>query len=91
MKINLNDKVKVKLTVNGIKVYIDHMNALNAGMTYNPVIKPKNCMPSIDKEGYTTMLLWELFSIFGEHIYMASDPVFMPLEIIKVEQEGEKE
>ena len=82
--LNLNDKVKVKLTVHGIKTYIDYLDATNAGIVDNPVIKPKDCLPSIDTEGFTTMQLWQLFSIFGRHIYMAADPVFMPLEIIKV-------
>ena len=85
MKINLNDKVKIKLTAHGIKTYIDYMNDINNGRVKNPIILPKECLPTIDKDGYTTLLMWQLFSIFGKHFYMAMDPVFMPLEIIKVE------
>ena len=81
-RVNLNDKVKVRLTVEGIKAYIDYMNAPNTGRVCNPAIKPKNCMPSIDEDGFTTFQLWELFSIFSGHIYMGADLVFMPPEIV---------
>ena len=84
VKINLNDLVKVKLTVLGIKKYIDYMNSPNEGRTHNPVIKPKNCVPTIDEDGYTTFQLWQLFNIYGEHMTMGCEPMFLPLDIIKV-------
>ena len=80
--INLNDNVKVKLTAFGIKIYIDYMNAPNNGQLDNPIIKPMDCMPKIDEEGYTIFQLWQLFSIFGKYINMGTEMCFFPLEIV---------
>lgn len=84
VKINLNDRVKVKLTVLGIKTYINYMDEVNNGRTENPAIKPKDCIPTIDDDGYSTFQLWQLFNIYGEYMTMASEPMFLPLDIIKV-------
>lgn len=84
-RINLNDRVKVKLTALGIKTYIDYMNGPNEGRDHNPVIKPKDCVPNFNKDGYTHFQLWELFNLYGEHMTIASKPMFFPLEIIKAE------
>ena len=83
-KINLNDRVKVKLTVLGIKTYINYMDEVNNGRIKNPAIKPKDCIPKIDDDGYSTFQLWQLFNIYGEHMTMASEPMVLPLDIIKV-------
>lgn len=88
VKINLNDKVKVKLTVAGIKAYIDHMNEPNERAKSGQPIKSKWLLPSIDDEGYTQFQLWEFINIFGEYFYIGNnEQVIMPLEIIKSEPE----
>ena len=86
VKINLNDRVKVKLTVEGIKIYIDYMNEPNRGVPADSqVIHPRDCLPKIDGEGYTRMQLWEMFQIFGRHINIAVNAPIYPLEIIRDE------
>lgn len=86
VKINLNDRVKVKLTVEGIKNYIDYMNEPNRGVPADSqAIPPRDCLPKIDGEGYTRMQLWEMFQIFGRHINIAVNAPIYPLEIIRDE------
>jgi len=94
VKINLNDRIKVKLTVKGIKAYIDHMNEPNERAKIGRPIKTKWLLPSIDDEGYTQFQLWEFINIFGHYFYLGNnDVVIMPLEIVKAEQPrgGEQE
>ena len=86
VKINLNDRVKVKLTVDGIKYYIDYMNEPNRGVPADSqATPPRDCLPKIDGEGYTRMQLWEMFQIFGRHINIAVNAPIYPLEIIRDE------
>lgn len=89
-KMNLNDEVKVKLTVLGIRAYIDYMDSANK-KGKPPVFKPADCIPGIDSEGYTTFHLWELFRIFGQYIYMGCDPVFENLTIVMYRPENVSE
>ena len=74
-KVNLNDKVKVMLTVDGVKAHIDHFNGINIQKMVE-VIPPKACIPEIDDAGYTTIQLWQLIEIFARHISMTSRAVF---------------
>ena len=86
-RINLNENIKVKLTVAGIKAYIDYMNEPNKAAKNGQPIKTKYLLPSIDDEGYTRFQLWNFMSIFGYNMTCGSDPVISPLEIIKCEPE----
>ena len=74
-KVNLNDKVKVMLTVDGVKAHIDHFNEINIQKMVE-AIPPKACIPEIDDAGYTTIQLWQLIEIFARHISMTSRAVF---------------
>ena len=74
-KVNLNDKVKVMLTVDGVKAHIDHFNLINIQKMIE-AIPPKACIPEIDDAGYTTIQLWQLIEIFASHISMTSRAVF---------------
>lgn len=58
-KINLNQKVKVKITKKG-RDYLKEINQLI----------------NRDKDGYTTLQLWELMGIFGETM---QHPTFSPV------------
>lgn len=89
VKINLNERIKVKLTATGIKAYVDYMNEPNVVAKHGQPVKTKYLLPTIDDEGYTTFQLWEFMSIFGQYFYMGNnDQVIMPLEIIKCKPEN---
>ena len=80
-KINLNNKVKVKLTSLGVKIHFDHYNKVNEEYQ-KQIVKMTYCMPVIDEEGYTEYQLWEFMNIFGNHLYNGSENVIFPIEIM---------
>lgn len=74
--INLNEKVKVKLTKLGKEVYqkqYDDMNEILVGMGARP-LEPTDL--ASDKEGYVEFQLWDLMKIFGEFMYLGAPPMF---------------
>lgn len=81
-EINLNDKIKVKLTPLGVEIYYHQYDELNKKIKANggPQLEPK--MPQIDKDGYTEFTLWEFMELYGEHIGMCKPNVILPLNII---------
>ena len=86
--INLNDKIKVKLTASGIKRYVDFMNETNE--TVPGAISNTSMIPKIDEDGYTTFQLYYFMQIFGRSFVMGHDPdrqPIMPLDIILVKEE----
>ena len=76
MKFNINRPVKVKITTEGQKImemeYNKHQQFL-----YNSKFTP---LPT-DENGYTTMVLWEVMSIFGPHMYHGG-PLIIETDII---------
>ena len=75
--INLNDKVRFKLTDLGREIYFhqfDHLEPLG--------IEPARNWPEEDAEGYTSMHLWRFFEVYGSHIGMAKKNVIEPLNLI---------
>ena len=79
--INLNDRIKVKLTERGIDLYYHrHDEMIEAGMLKEDQRPP---LP-VDKEGKTEFQLWDFISLYGEHIGMCVEPVIQPLIIEKV-------
>lgn len=75
--INLNDKVRFKLTDLGRKIYYHQFDDLIAKGVQ---IQPK--YPEEDADGYASMLLWEFVEIYGQHIGMARQNVIEPLNLI---------
>lgn len=67
---NINDYIKVKLTVHGYKMHNAHYKKY-LGENYNKKIYA----PVIDEEGFTKYQLWEFISIFGEHMYNGAEQV----------------
>ena len=84
-KINLNDRVKVKLTPLGAEIYyhqfddVDKKIKENGGTGFEPM------MPQIDKDGYTEIQLWHFMELYGEHIGMCKPNVINPLNIVIAE------
>lgn len=86
--INLNDKIKVKLTAAGIKRYVDFMNGPND--TAHGAVSNTSMVPKIDEDGYTTFQLYYFMQIFGKSFVMGHAPdrqPIMPLDIILVKEE----
>ena len=84
--INLNDKIKVKLTDLGKDIYYHRFDDLNK--RYRRVIA-KPSYPEVDEDGYTTFQLWCFMELYGEHIGMAKPNVIEPLNIICEDEDGE--
>lgn len=78
-KININDRVKVKLNPLGAEIYYHQYDYINkkAGRT---VIEPH--MPRIDKDGYTDFALWAFMELYGNHIGVGKRNVIDPINII---------
>ena len=64
MIFNINERVKVKLTVEGIK-HLEkmHLKLMEGGFPY------EFTLPKIDKDGYTEYQLHDLINTFGEVLH----------------------
>ena len=84
-KINLNDRIKVKLTPLGAEIYyhqydeVDKKIKANGGKEFEPT------MPEIDKDGFTEIQLWHFIELYGEHIGVCKPNVINPLNIVIAE------
>lgn len=81
-KINLNDRVKVKLTPLGAEIYYHQYDELNKQIKERGGKQLEPTMPRIDKDGYTEFQLWHFIELYGEHIGMCKKNVIDPLDII---------
>lgn len=82
-RINLNERIKVRLTDLGKDIYYHQFDNLNerAGRC---VLKP--VYPKTDEDGYTEFQLWVFIELYGRHIGMAKPNVIYPNEIVCVEE-----
>ena len=82
-RINLNERIKVRLTDLGKDIYYHQFDNLNerAGRC---VLKP--VYPKTDEDGYTEFQLWVFIELYGRHIGMAKPNVIYPNEIVRVEE-----
>ena len=70
VKISLNDKIKVKLTEKGKKIYFEHIKNCNER------ISERYKIPSvlkIDKKGYTMFQLWDFMKMYGEYMLLGEE------------------
>lgn len=84
-KINLNDRIKVKLTPLGAEIYYHQYDDVNKKIKENGGTELEPMMPQIDKDGYTEFQLHHFISLYGEHIGICKLNVINPLDIIIVE------
>ena len=84
-KINLNDKIKVKLTPLGSEIYYHQYDELNKQIKKNGGTELEPIMPQIDKDGYTEFQLHHFISLYGKYIGVCKPNVIKPLDIIIVE------
>lgn len=80
-KINLNDRVKVKLTPLGAEIYYHQYDELNKQIKERGGKQLEPRMPEIDKDGYTKFTLWNFMELYGEHMGMCKPNVIEPLYI----------
>ena len=74
MKFNINDKIKVKLTSLGKRVYLEYIEECNKRL---PEKCPKMLTAPCDNQGYNTFQLWEFMYIFGGYFRIGLD---LPIE-----------
>ena len=84
-KINLNGRIKVKLTPLGVKIYYHQYDELNKKIKENGGTQLEPRMPEIDKDGFTEFTLWHFMELYGEHIGMCKPNVIEPLNIVVAE------
>ena len=78
MKFNINNHVKVKLTVAGI-VAMEKDHAVMKAMYPK---YPDFQMPRIDEKGYTEFQMWVLMETFGKHMtWGGPEPFEMDIQI----------
>ena len=71
--LNLNDRIKVKLTPLGVTIFYHQYDDLLKDHPQITSIKPR--MPQIDKDGYTNFQLWSFIQLYGDYIHMGADQV----------------
>lgn len=81
-KINLNDRIRVRLTPLGVKIFYSQFDDLNLSLG-REVLEPH--MPEIEKDGYTEMQLWHFIQLYGPYIGVGRENVIEPLDIIFIE------
>ena len=81
-KINLNDRIRVRLTPLGVKIFYSQFDELNLSLG-REVLEPH--MPAINKDGYTEMQLWHFIQLYGPYIGVGRENVIEPLDIIFIE------
>lgn len=78
VSININDKIKVKLTDYGKELYRGYLAEINALIRLP--ISPR--VLEFDENGYTTFQLWEFMNIFGSEMFMGNKNIIEDNEII---------
>ena len=83
-KINLNDRIKVKLTPLGAEIYYHQYDDIHKDY---PKMKKhlQSSLPKVDENGYTEFQLHHFISLYGEHIGMCKKNVIEPLDIVIAE------
>ncbi|MCM1234149.1 MAG: hypothetical protein NC489_28940 [Ruminococcus flavefaciens] len=67
-KVNLNSKIKVKLTPYGAEIYYYKVDGVNEKIIRNGGTPLDRKMPCIDKDGFTEFQLWEFINLYGSCI-----------------------
>ena len=80
LKFNVNDIVRVKLTQVGLNIIRKKEDCYRH-------LKISGIKRKKDKEGYTKFQLWELMSLFGDHLYNGCDVPFNPEIKIEIKKE----
>ena len=84
-KINLNDRIKVKLTPLGAEIYYNRYDFLKSSIRAIGGVCTEPKMPKIDEDGYTEMTMWQFIELYGKDIGKINREVINPLDIIIAE------
>ena len=84
-KLNLNDRVKVKLTPLGAEIYYNRYDFLKSSIRAIGGVCTEPKMPKIDENGYTEMTMWQFIELYGKDIGKINREVIKPLDIIITE------
>lgn len=88
-RINLNDRIKVKLTDFGKQLFYHRYDGINA-RCMGTAIEPS--YPVVDEDGYTIFQLWDFIQLYGQYIRLGQIDVINPLDIVcAVEIEEDEE
>lgn len=79
IRINLNEKIKVKLTDWGKEIYYHQYDRVNQ-IAGRKICEPR--FPKEDKNGYTEFQLWSFIELYGEHMGIVLPNVIEPIEIV---------
>ena len=79
VRINLNENVKVHLTLLGKDIYYHQFDELNQELG-RIICKPS--FPKEDADRLTEFQLWAFIELYGDYIGMGKPNVISPLEII---------
>lgn len=82
MKISLNDKIKVKLTREGLETYVQYSQECNERAKSHGCNHKFNLIPEIDKDGYSTFQLWFFIRVFGHKIRIGEPSIIENNKII---------
>lgn len=80
-KLNLNDKIKVKLNPLGAEIFYNQHEELIEMLKARGIDAFKNRMPQIDNDGYTEMQLWYFMELYGQHIGMGKPNILTDLSL----------
>jgi hypothetical protein len=76
--LNINEGVRVKLTLRGLQILHDRHEELRPRVAKWPEWKA----PPVDKDGWSEFQLWDLMQKFGEHVVMGGPlPFFTTIEV----------
>ena len=81
IKINLNDRIKVKLTDLGKQIYRESFLSINERYG-REIFSKERAEPTVDEDGYTGFQLWDFMEMFGNYIGIGQANVIDPIEII---------
>ena len=83
VKININDKIKVRLSAYGVDLFSKRY--LDINRLYDDLYGKRllvNTMPEIDSDGYTQFQLHEFMTLYGQHMVMGGKSVLNDMNII---------
>lgn len=77
MKVNLNDRIRVKLTARGREIHRENFDDFwrSSNFGYKHQYKP----PEEDADGWSTWQLWGFMEQFGKHMHIGFGPL-LPVE-----------
>lgn len=90
VKLNLNSKVKFKLTPIGAEIYYNQFEYINKILLQKGLKPFEKKMPNVDKNGFTEMQLHQFIDLYGRHIGVGKPNVIDDISLYIDEKELKK-